>query len=187
MAKNESASEYPAFNAAEHRANLAALEGIKTVSAPSKASFDNSLEKPPSIVPEGTTVSEDGHEIFDKIPNLVFRAKEDRKALKSFYDSLSRIAGAFEYKEDRTDAETVFLAEVLEGKIKVAGDLNRKGVTTDPANMPVFERVDKAEWLAEQGSVAEAEKELEIAKTQIALIEERIRIAYAAIPKKNPQ
>lgn len=53
--------------------------------------------------------------------------------------------------------------------------------------MPVFERIDKAEWLAEQGSVIEAEKELEIAKTQIALIEERIRIAYAAIPKKNPQ
>ncbi|MFB0964864.1 MAG: hypothetical protein QMC36_04170 [Patescibacteria group bacterium] len=53
--------------------------------------------------------------------------------------------------------------------------------------MPVFERIDKAEWLAEQGAVVEAEKELEIAKTQVALIEERIRIAYAAIPKKNPQ
>lgn len=58
--------------------------------------------------------SEDGHAIFDKIPNLVFRAKEDRKSLKSFFESLTRIAEAFEYKEDRTDAETVFLTEVLE-------------------------------------------------------------------------
>lgn len=187
MANKESPSDFPGFNAAEHKAGLAALEGVKTVTPESKPVFDKSLEKPPVLVTEDAGVSDDGHEIFDKIPNLLFRAKEDRKALKSFHDSLSRIADAFEYKEDRTDAETVFLTEVLEGKIKVAGDLNRKGVTADPEKMPVFERIDKAEWLAEQGAVAESEKELEIAKTQVALIEERIRIAYSAIPKKNPQ
>lgn len=184
MANNESASDYPAFDSAKHRANLAALEGVKTVNAPLRTSFDNSLEKPPAIALEGTVASEDGHEIFDKIPLLVFRAKEDRKSLKSFFESLSRIAEAFEYKENRTDAETVFLSEVLEGKIKVAGDLSRKGITADPEKMPVFERIDKAEWLAEQGSVVEAEKELELAKTQVALIEERIRVAYSAIPRK---
>ncbi|MFZ3233735.1 MAG: hypothetical protein WA194_09790 [Patescibacteria group bacterium] len=187
MANKESPSDFPGFNAAEHKASLAALEGVKTVTPEAKPAFDKSLEKPPVLVAEDAGVSDDGHEIFDKIPNLLFRAKEDRKALKSFHDSLSRIADAFEYKEDRTDAETVFLTEVLEGKIKVSGDLNRKGVTADPEKMPVFERIDKAEWLAEQGAVAESEKELEIAKTQVALIEERIRIAYSAIPKKNPQ
>lgn len=120
MANKESASDFPGFNAAEHKANIAALEGVKTVTPEPMPKFDKSLEKPPVLLTEESGVSEDGHEVFDKIPNLLFRAKEDRKALKSFHDSLMRIAEAFEYKEDRTDAETVFLTEVLEGKLKVA-------------------------------------------------------------------
>lgn len=47
--------------------------------------------------------------------------------------------------------------------------------------MPVLERIDKAEWLAENGSLKNAEKEIVIVETQIALIEERIRNAYSAI------
>lgn len=120
MANKESASDFPGFNAADHKASIAALEGVKTVTPEPMPKFDKSLEKPPVLLGENSGVSEDGHEVFDKIPNLLFRAKEDRKALKSFHDSLMRIAEAFEYKEDRTDAETVFLTEVLEGKLKVA-------------------------------------------------------------------
>ena len=120
MANKESPSDFPGFNAAEYKANLAALEGVKTVVPEAKPVFDKTLEKPPVLLSDEAGVSEDGHEVFDKIPNLLFRAKEDRKALKSFHDSLLRIAEAFEYKEDRTDVETVFLTEVLEGKLKVA-------------------------------------------------------------------
>lgn len=51
--------------------------------------------------------------------------------------------------------------------------------------MPVLERIDKAEWLAENGSLKNAEKEIIIVETQIALIEERIRNAYSAITPKE--
>lgn len=65
--------------------------------------------------------------------------------------------------------------------MRIAGDLNRKSVTVEEASMPVLERIDKAEWLAENGSLKNAEKEIVIVETQIALIEERIRNAYSAI------
>lgn len=88
--------------------------------------FDKSLEKPPVFIDEENGISPEGDEIFDKIPNLLFKVEQDRKSAKSFYESLNRIASAFEYKENRTEAETAFLEEVLEGKLKVAGELNRK-------------------------------------------------------------
>lgn len=185
MAGKESASDFPAFDAAEHKSALASVDSSKTVHPDPNPTFDKSLEKPPVFVAEENGASLEGNEVFDKIPNLLFRVREDRKAAKSFFESLQRIAGAFEYKEDRTDAETVFLSEVLEGKLKIAGSLDRKGITTDPEKMPVLERLDKAEWLAEKGAVVEAEKELETIKTQVALVEERIRIAYSAIPVKT--
>ncbi len=53
MANKESPSDFPGFNAAEHKASLAALEGVKTVTPAPKPSFDKSLEKPPLIVAEG--------------------------------------------------------------------------------------------------------------------------------------
>jgi len=53
--------------------------------------------------------------------------------------------------------------------------------------MPILERIDKAEWLAEKGSVLEAEKELLTAKTQISLIKLKIQVAYSAIPPRKKE
>lgn len=114
MSKPESRSDSPAFNVAEHRATLAAIEGVKPVPAPPKASFDKSLEKPPVLLADDSGVSEDGHEVFDKITGLVIRIEDDRKSVKSIYQSLLNIEGTYEYLEDRNDAETAFLTAVIE-------------------------------------------------------------------------
>ncbi|MDQ1343548.1 MAG: hypothetical protein QG650_267 [Patescibacteria group bacterium] len=182
--KETGSSEYPALNVKEHRDNIVAVAGVST-NGPGKPQLDKSLERPPAFVDGSDGRSVEGYEISDRIPTLLLRIKEDRQAAKSFYASLSSIGNVFEYKENRTDLETVFLSEVLEGKIRLAGDLNRKGITQDPEKMPVFERIDKAEWLAENGSLVEAEKELETVRVHVALVEERIRLAYEKIPVRT--
>lgn len=185
MSEKGKAPDFPGFNVAEHRSMLAEVDASK-ISKPERTTFDASLAVPPPMPPEGSAgVSDEGHEIFDKIPAVIDKVKRSRKAVKSFYQSLSNIAGVFEYKENRTNEETRFLHEVLSGRMRIAGDLNRKSVSADEASMPVLERIDKAEWLAENGAPKYAEKEIITVETQIALIEERIRIAYSAIAPKE--
>ncbi len=99
---------------------LANVDASKIVDA-EKPALDPSLAVPPPMPPEGATgVSDEGHEVFDRIPSVVDKVKRSREAVKSFYQSLSNIAGAFEYKENRTDEETRFLHEVLSGRIRIA-------------------------------------------------------------------
>lgn len=86
-----------------------------------KPTLDPSLAVPPPMPPEGSTgISDEGHEIFDKIPVVIDKVKRSRETVKSFYQSLSNIAGAFEYKENRTDQETRFLHEILSGRMRIA-------------------------------------------------------------------
>lgn len=173
------------FDKAQAKAVLESVEGVKTIQA-ERPAFDKTLAVPPPLLPEeNSDVSDEGDEIFDRIPAIMDKVKRSRESVKSFYQSLSNIAGAFEYKENRTDEETRFLHEVLSGRIRITGDLNRKSVTSDEAEMPVLERIDKAEWLVENGAPKYAEKELVTVEQQIALIEERIRIAYSSIAPKR--
>jgi hypothetical protein len=113
MSEKGKTPDFPGFDASQHRSMLANVDASKIVDA-EKPVLDPSLAVPPPMPPEGATgVSDEGHEVFDRISSVVDKVKRSREAVKSFYQSLSNIAGAFEYKEDRTDQETRFLHEVL--------------------------------------------------------------------------
>lgn len=183
MAGKESGpTDSPAINVQEHRAAIGALEGVPTIAVPSvPPKFDKSLEKPP-VMPIGElTSAEEANEKFDRAVVLLQQIKNFRRDTKFLYRELNNIGERFSFKDDRTDLETAYLVSVLDGKVKIAGDNTRENSTRDPANMTIVERTEKAEWLAEGGNVIDAEREFEIAKTQIALIKEKIRIAYSAM------
>lgn len=183
MAGMESApSDSPTINAQEHRAAIGALEGVPTLTLPAvPPKFDKSLEKPPVMPAADLDASEEAkaYEKFDRAVLVLQQIKNFRRDTKFLYRELNDIGERFSYKDDRTDLETAYLSSVLEGKVKIAGDNTRENSTKDPAKMTIVERTEKAEWLAEGGNVLDAEREFEIAKTQIALIKENIRIAYS--------
>ncbi len=144
--------------------------------APSGPVLRKDLAVPPRI--SFDALSEEGYEIRNKIPEVLLTVQQARVGAEEFLGPIRRMAGTFEYKEDRTDQETAFLEILKESIASIAGNPNAPQQKDQEEAIPVMELFDKAAWLAENGSFIETERVLLLANTRIEVVSAKIQAAY---------
>jgi hypothetical protein len=143
---------------------------------PSEPVLRKDLAVPPRI--SFDALSDEGHEIQNKIPEMLSMVQQARMGTEAFLAPIRRMAGTFEYKEGRTEEETAFLKVLKESITAIAGNPNAPSQKDQEEEIPVMELFDKADWLAKNGSFAETERVLLVANTRMELLSVKIQRAY---------
>ncbi len=133
---------------------------------------------PPMMVPDTARTTE-GYEVERQIPKILEKIRNERTEFDEFVASLQRIRATYESKEPRAREETVFLASVKAAVSDLEGTYEA-GIG-ESSKEPATELFDRAEELAKNGMLLEAERLLVVIATRVSLEAERIATAYEAI------